>query len=243
MNAVRQQAQRSGLVFSTVLPADNDEGHSSSSSSSSGPPRQWQTVEHWPPLPGGSRTGHASVVIHSPDASHTHQPPNQPQEDMVVVVGGDVLNEGPTNSILCLTKNHQNPDTASWSWQPGPAMTQKRFAHAAVVCQGHVYAIGGGNGDEDEDYPTLDTLERIAVNDIWNNSNGSSAAPASGSSTGSWTLLPCRLSSKRCGFAAAVVQDRWIVVAGGYDMRTYLSTVDIVDTQGSTVRVLAGPRP
>ena len=159
---------------------------------------------------------------------------------MVVVVGGDVSSTegGPTNSILRLTKN--NSDNA-WSWQPGPAMTQKRFAHAAVVCQGHVYAIGGGNGDEDEDYPTLDTLERIAVNDIFRSHSSNGPSAQAGSTSTGWTLLPCRLSSKKCGFAAAVVQDRWIVVAGGYDLRTYLSTVDIVDTQGSTVPVLAGP--
>ena len=47
-----------------------------------------------------------------------------------------------------------------------------------------------------------------------------------------WTTLDARLSSTRVGLAAAVVRDRYIVVAGGYNSAGgSLSTVDIIDTE------------
>ena len=123
--------------------------------------------------------------------------------------------------------------TQNLCWRVGPSMNQTRLFLAAVICRGYVYAIGGH----------YDTIERIEIQDLLGNSSQSSS-PTSNKRHG-WTTLECRLSKKRYGCSTVVVKERFIVVAGGFEMST-LASIEILDTAASTnsaigVVVRAGP--
>ena len=179
---------------------------------------EWQDAE-WPPLLGGWRTGPASVVVNHPDKS---------QGKIVVVVGGQRAHSHPTNSVLLLNVENNHP-----SWREGPSMNQNRYLHAAVVCNDALYAMGGIRGKYSST-EWLDTIERIDVGDLLRQS-----VPIHGNNH--WTTLDCRLSIKQCTRTAAVVQERFIVVAGAYGMN-YLSYVDVIDTSlSSQCNVISGP--
>ena len=138
-------------------------------------------------------------------------------------MGGLLLSYATTDSVIHLT-------IESKKWQEGPAMNEKRSLLASVVCNGVVYAIGGSNSSE------LDTIEYIPVKDLLTSSSRSSI------SNKGWTTLDCRLSTRRHGCAAAVVRDRFIVVAGGYNGSDVVSSVDIIDTAcGTPCSVIPGP--
>ena len=178
------------------------------------PKPQWRPPP-WPPLLGGRRSGHASVVIH---------PSSRNREEVLVVMGGRLRNYGRTDSVI-----HLNIE--SKKWQEGPAMNEKRSLLASVVCNGVVYAIGGANKSSE-----LDTIEYIPVKDLLTSSSRSSI------SNKGWTTLDCRLSTRRHGCAAAVVRDRFIVVAGGYNGSDVVSSVDIINTScGNPCSVIPGP--
>ena len=123
-NYHHQQAELSGLAFL---------GSSSSSQQQQQSQAQWQAdPNQWPPLAGGRRYGHASVVI---------QAPYNPQHDqLVVLMGGKHANDYATNTVILLpcwktrTRNE---------WMQGPNMTVARRELAAVVCRDHVYVLGG----------------------------------------------------------------------------------------------------
>ena len=196
---VHQPAQLSGLAFVSVDASSQEEP-------------KWRTSE-WPPLVGRHRHGFASVVVNHPV---------QTQEQTVVVLGGYerwcwTYNGYSTNSTFRL-----NVDDDTKVWQAGPSMNEARAYHAAVVCNGAVYAIGGQN----ENAELLDTIEKIDVSDL--------LCPSSyeGIEKNKWTTLDCRLSSKRCYLAAVAVHERFIVVAGGYH-GIELSSVNILDTLSS----------
>ena len=106
-------------------------------------------------------------------------------------------------------------------------MNKKRSGHAAVVCNGSVYVMGGYNGR------FLDCIERIDANDLLQ-----SSLTASNTHENHWTTLTCRLSSGRYGCRAVAVHNRYIVVMGGWNDQ-YLSSVDIIDA--SNHAVAAGP--
>ena len=235
---LQKQAWQSGLVLLDETP-------------------EWN-FEDWPPLAGGWRYYHASVVLDHPDNK---------TEQTVVVLGGYRTGYGEVNSILVL--NLADPDK---QWREGPPMNKSRRGHAAVLCNGGVYVMGGRNT------ATLDCIERIDANDILQPFLTASttheihgAVYAMGGRTGGyrdganldcieqidandllqssltttsitheshWTTLTCRLSTRRFGCCAVVVQNRYIVVMGGYNGR-YLSSVDIIDTSNDTVT--AGP--
>ena len=172
----------------------------------------------WPPLLGGNRIHHTSNVVHDPSSNHVKN---------VVILGGLMLEISAdyTNSVILLNVHRTK-------WQEGPPMKERRINHASVVCNGAVYAIGGDNGSS-----YLDSIERINVEELIQHSSSSSTSSANG-----WTMLNCRLSMKRKGCAAAVVHDRFIVVAGGYNGNNYLSSVDILDTAfGNSCLVISGP--
>ena len=174
---------------------------------------QWRPSS-WPPLLGGHRSGHASVVV---------QPSRRNREEVLVVLGGRFQNSGRTDSVIFL-------NIESKKWQEGPAMNDKRTRHASVVCNGLVYAIGGSNSSQ------LDTIERIPIKDLL-----TSSSPSNTSNKG-WTTLDCRLSTRRYRCAAAVVRDRFIVVAGGYNGSDVVSSVDIINTScGNPCSVIPGP--
>ena len=171
----------------------------------------------WPPLLGGNRVHHTSNVVHDPITNH---------DENVVILGGRMLEtSGYTNSVILFNVHRTK-------WQERPPMEERRINHASVVCNGAVYAIGGDNGSS-----YLDSIERINVEELIQHSSSSSTSSANG-----WTMLNCRLSMKRKGCAAAVVHDRFIVVAGGYNGNNYLSSVDILDTAfGNSCLVISGP--
>ena len=168
-------------------------------------PPEWN-FEDWPPLEGGWRYYHASVVLNPTDNN---------KEQTVVVLGGYRTGQGEVNSILVLNLAESNKQ-----WREGPPMNKSRRGHSAVVCNGSIYVMGGRNT------VTLDCIERIDANDILQ-----ASLTASTTHTINWTRLSCRLSSGRHGCCAVAVHNRYIVVVGGFD----LSSVDIIDTSNHTV--------
>ena len=193
---IHEQAFFSGLVFAD----ENDKTEP-----------QWRR----PPLLGGNRTGHTSVVVRHPVSKH---------DEHVVIIGGCLHGTySSTNSVILLRVD-------SKKWQQGPPMQKGRDWFASVVCNGALYAIGGKRDD---------SIERTNVEELFQHSSSSFT-----SSTNGWTMLNCRLSTKREGCAAAVVHDRFIVVAGGcYGLTDgSLSSVDILDTAcGNSCTVTSGP--
>ena len=180
----------------------------------------WQVAD-WPPLPFESEAIHASVVVNDP--------------------GGHNSKTGRT-TVVVLSSTHESnmvhflqvdDTTQNLCWRVGPSMNQTRLFLAAVICRGYVYAVG--------DF--YDTIERIEIQDLLGNSSQSSS-PTNNKRRG-WTTLECRLSKKRYGCSAVVVKERFIVVAGGFEMST-LASIEILDTAASTnsasgVVVRAGP--
>ena len=172
---------------------------------------QWKS-DSLPPLLGGWRYNHASVVVKDKETD----------QQTVVVIGG--LKSGTNTAsvlLMSLEKDKKN-------WQEAPNLNQERSGHAAVVCNGSVYVLGGySNG-------YLNSIERIAVDDLLETTCTTNNKKL-------WTTLNCRLSTPRNGCAAAVVHDRFIVVAAGYN-GSNLSSTDIIDTVVKTQHtVIAGP--
>ena len=198
---LQEQAWQSDLVLSDEAP-------------------QWNQND-WPPLEGGWRDEHATVVLDHPDTDNDND--NNNKRQTVVVLGGYQAGQGSLDSILVL--NVAAPDK---NWREGPSMNKSRRGHAAVGCNGGVYVMGGSNG-----YSWLDCMERIDANYLLRSSSTSSSTRAS-----HWTTLNCRLSTPRWGCGAVAVHNRYIVVMGGYSDR-YLSSVDIIDTNNHTV--IEGP--
>ena len=166
--------------------------------------------DDWPLLEGGDRMFHASVVLDHPNNNR----------QTVVVLGGYHHGRGALNSVLLLNLAEPNKQ-----WRQGPPMNKKRDSHAAVVCNGGVYTMGG---------PGLDCMERIDAIDLLQSSLTNSSTHV-----GNWTTLKCRLSTERRRCCAAAVHNRYIVVIGGWNSWQDLSSVDIIDTSNRTV--IEGP--
>ena len=196
---LKEQAGQSGLVLFDAIWNHND----------------------WPPLEGGWREEHATVVLDHPDKDDNHK---NNKRQTVVVLGGRLHCQCVTKSVLVLNLAESNKQ-----WQGGPPMNKSRRGHGAVVCNGGVYVMGGSNG-----YSWLDCMERIDVNDLLQSSSTSSTTYES-----HWTTLTCRLSTQRWGCCAVAVHNRYIVVMGGSDGAFDLSSVDIIDTSNDSVT--AGP--
>ena len=110
---------------------------------------------------GGWRLRHASVVHDHPDQDMNNHNNNNKRQT-VVVLGG--IDEGyySTNSVLVL-----NLSELDKQWREGPPINKARCGHAAVVCNGGVYVIGGYHDNEDNDATaTLGFMERIDANDM-----------------------------------------------------------------------------
>ena len=197
---LQRQAEQSGLCF---MDSENNSNEP-----------HWDTND-WPPLLGGWRQYHASVVLDHPEQDDRAQ--------TVVFLGGKKQGQGYTNSVLLMNLAEENKQ-----WREGPPLNNRRCCHAAVVCNGGVYVIGGFNGSY------LNSIERIDVETL---SSGSLAS----STTNQWTTLNCRLSTAREGCSAVAVHNRYIVVIGGSN-GNILSSVDIIDTAvESNHTVIAGP--
>ena len=198
---LKQQAKQSGLAF---LDSDNN---------SLAP--NWNTND-WPPLLGGWRRHHDSVVLDHPEQDNNAQ--------TVVVLGGYKQNQGLTNSVLLM-----NLAEKTKQWREGPPLNSNRAYHAAVICSGGVYVLGGHNGSS-----RLNKIERIDVANLCSESIESSTR-------NQWTALTCRLSTERDECSAVAVHNRYIVVIGGSN-GNFLSSVDIIDTAApSNHTVIVGP--
>ena len=198
---LQRQAEQSGLCF---LDSENNSNEP-----------HWDTND-WPPLLGGWRQYHASVVLDHPEQDDRAQ--------TVVVLGGRIQNQGFTNSVLLM-----NLAEETRRWREGPPLNDKRGLHAAVVCGRGVYVIGGWN----ESSP-LDKIERIDVAKLCSESMESYTS-------NQWTTVTCRLSTRRSGCSAVAVHNRYIVVIGGSN-ENILSSVDMIDTAiASNHTVIVGP--
>ena len=158
---LQEEAWQSGLVLS-------DEAE------------EWNE-EDWPPLEGGWRTYHASVVLDHPENN---------QAQTVVVLGGLQTGRGILNSVLLLDLSEP-----SKRWRKGPPMNKRRCALAAVVCNGGVYVLGGNSGLYEKS--SLNCMERMDVNDL---------LQSSARSKEKWTINEtermfrcCSSKSIRCG--------------------------------------------
>ena len=171
---------------------------------------EWN-FEDWPSLEGEGPYRHASVVLNHTDNN---------QEQTVVVFGGYRTGQGELDSILVLNLAESNKQ-----WREGPPMNRGRSGHAAVVCNGGIYVMGGDTG------APLDCIEQIDANYLLQSSLTTSITHEM-----NWTTLTCRLSTGRDGCCAVAVHNRYIVVMGGYSDH-YLSSVDIIDTRNHTVSV------
>ena len=138
---LKEQAWHSGLVLSDWAP-------------------QWNEND-WPPLEGGWRNEHATVVLDHPDTDNE----NNNKRQTVVVLGGYQAGQGSLDSILVLKV--AAPDK---HWREGPSMNKSRRGHAAVGCNGGVYVIGGNNGRSH-----LDCIERIDIKNLLHSRKGFAA--------------------------------------------------------------------
>ena len=196
---------------------------------------QWNETD-WPPLEGGWRFQHATVVLNHHHHPRDHTNTNRENDthinsarQTVVVLGGrqhDQGSVGPVNSVLVLNLAESNKQ-----WREGPPMSKKCDGRAAVVCNGAVYVMGGYSIIDDE---YMDCIERIDANDLLLQSSFTTSSTYESH----WTTLNCRLSTGRYGCCAVAVHNRYIVVMGGKNMAT-LSSVEIIDTTSHTVT--AGP--
>ena len=170
---------------------------------------EWNETD-WPPLVGGWRDDHATVVLDHPNKDNDSNNKGQ----TVVVLGGLQPYYIPTDSVVELNLAESNKQ-----WREGPPMNTRRWGHAAVVCNGGVYVIGGYNREEGY----LDCMERIDSTDLLQ-----SILTTSSTHESHWTTLNCRLSMRRSRCCAVVVQNRYIVVMGGSKRVTdNLSSVEI----------------
>ena len=142
----------------------------------------------WPPLVGGAREYHTSVVLNHLDTDKDSNSKRQ----TVVVLGGYQADPGSLDSVLLL-----NLADLDMQWREGPPMKKKRSGHAAVVCNGGIYVIGGFNKG------SLDCMERIDAKDILQLSLTTSSTHEI-----QWTTLTCRLSTQRRGCCAVAVHSR-----------------------------------
>ena len=170
-------------------------------------PKWTRNDQGWPPL---DRYGHASVVVHSRANN---------MEEMVVVVGGEKLGEHANNSVFLLNAAEESKCR---QWIQGPHMNEARLWHAAVVCNGSVYAIGGNN----DHHSLLNTIERIDIIDL--------LSAKKRDKENLWKTLTCRLSKARKYCSAAAIDNRYIVVLGGLGglgaVLEALASVEIIDT-------------
>ena len=197
---LQKQAWQSGLVLLDETP-------------------EWN-FEDWPPLEGGWRSSHATVVLDHLDTDNN----NKHKRQTVVVLGGYQQGQGDVNSVLLLNLSESNKQ-----WREGPSMDKKRSGHAAAVCNGGVYVMGGYNGSS-----LFDCIERIDEKDLLLSPLKTNII----THASNWTTLTCRLSTQRWGCCAVAVHNQYTVMMGGYNGR-YLSSVEIIDTNNHIVT--AGP--
>ena len=134
---LKEQAWQSGLVLSDETAEWNE--------------------NNWPHLEGGWRSLHATVVLHHPDKNDDN---NNNRRQTVIVLGGWQQGQNDVSSVFVLNLAESNNQ-----WREGPSMNKVRSGHAAVVCNGGVYVMGGYMM-RGYNRAYLDCMERIDVSDL-----------------------------------------------------------------------------
>ena len=196
------------------------------------------------------RCFHASVALSSEDMKMEDSNENNPHNECMVVMGGNLANGLSCNSVGILA-DPIGSSTQEPEWRQGPPMNESRSGLASVVVNGVLYAIGGRN----ESHIALDTIESIPLPQLLgrnmkeNSNNGTTMRTSSSwllrqkyveqEESSGWKMLePSRLSCPRGdGCMAVVVHDRFIVVLGGTDHDG--DSVDVIDTLSK--QVFPGP--
>ena len=135
-------------------------------------------------LPLGKRYDHATLVVEDQENG---------EKESIVVLGGRVHSTyypgsepEPTNFVALL-----NVGQNTKQWRYGPEMNEKRYKHAAVICNRSVYAIGGASGKYSWGIKTrgLNSIEYIRAVDL--------LETAFVSKQKSWTTLDVGMSTSR----------------------------------------------
>ena len=130
---------------------------------------------------------------------------------------------GSTNSVQMM----EIPSISQW--RQGPPMNLPRWDFDAVVCNGAVYAIGGGTN----------IIERINIQDLLKKHTTS----MSGKTTESWCNLKCQLSARPSNAGStAVLKDRYIVVMT-YGSRVRMQVLDTRDPDNHTLTLARASYP
>ena len=108
-------------------------------------------------------------------------------------------------------------------------MNEKRNGHAAVVCNGWVFAIGGYDGNS-----YLSTIEYISVADLMMSNPGNKKVR--------WRTLKHRIYKPRREWTAVAVYNRYTFVAGGEHSYSASPSLDVIDTSNEREHlVVEGP--
>ena len=175
----------------------------------------WQTSNSWPPLKDGGRSGHAIVTVSVGD-----------NKDHLVVIGGWVQatkRRKVCSASVAIMDIPTDELTTARHWKEAPPMNEARATFCAVSCRSKIYAIGG-MGEE----RALNSIEYINIADLLKHKKRTSMGLETKTC---WQKSSSQLKVERAGCSAAVIENRYIVVVGGYCYHsTLIPSVDIVDT-------------
>ena len=149
------------------------------------------------------------VVTHMNETRHGHATVKI-DEQRILVVGGRC---GLLGSINCL-KSTEIYDSRTKKWEKGPDLNEERTKHAATLCNGKVYVVGG-----EKDYLAKDSIECLDLSTKNHN----------------WEMMPVELSCCREGCAAVAIGTN-VYIMGGHDEEMPVSSVDILDTVTGTIQ-------
>ena len=171
---------------------------------------------------GGFLIGSAAVMLSPKNKTADCSFKTLPLSSTLVLLGGGGVYK-PTNSVQMMdipTESSSIPQ-----WRQGPPMNRPRRDFDAVVCNGAVYAIGGGTH----------VIEYINIHDLWKQ-------PERGKATQSWCDLSCKLSScpSRAG-STAVVKDRYIVIVTYASRGGKVRILDTHDRDNHTLSTIDAP--
>ena len=130
---------------------------------------QWNHQEI-PPLWGGSRHRHASIVVEDPE--------NEEEQSIVVLGGREYSPYSPYSEPSPVSVLNVGQKTKEWR-SDGPEMNEKRYEHVAVICNGSVYAIGGASGKYSQGTGKrgLNSIECIRVADLLETASKANESP------------------------------------------------------------------
>ena len=130
-------------------------------------------------------------------------------EQRILVVGG--LGG---NYLYTELKTTEIYDSQTKKWEKGPDLNERRWGHAAALCNGKVYVVGGCYG-----FSVLDSIECL---DLSTNNH-------------KWEMIPVKLSCCREGCAAVAIGMNVYIMGGAFGFGTR-SSVEILDTVTGTIQ-------